>query len=167
MKTNITHDQRSEVFEKTMMYGLAVFVVALTIVNFNSSDIYLTWQLWLALSCFSVSLPYLIFQIACMNLGVTQRHKVPLQVATVILATVGIFASLINLSIFIGTLFAISCLSAYYLFTVCSTGSKVPESIRRTTGNIKARKAKVDEKVDEEADEKADEKVTAMAGADN
>ncbi|MHC4145770.1 MAG: hypothetical protein ACYSUD_13435 [Planctomycetota bacterium] len=166
MKTNITHDQRSEVFEKTMMSGLAVFVVALLIVGFAGSG-NLTWQLWLALSCFSVSLPYLIFQIACMNLGVTQRHKVPLQVATVILATVGIFASLINLSIFIGTLFAISCLSAYYLFTVCSTGSKVPESIRRTTGNIKARKAKVDEKVDEEADEKADEKVTAMAGADN
>lgn len=168
MKTNITRDQKSEVFEKTMMYGLAVFVVALTIVNFNSSDIYLTWQLWLALSCFSISLPYLIFQIACLTLGVTQRHKAPLQVATVILATVGIFASLINLSIFIGALFAISCLSAYYLFTVCSTGSKVPESIRRRTSNIRANKAtKTDEKVDEEAEEDAEEKVPAMAGTSN
>ncbi len=163
MKSDNTFDKKSEVFEKTMMYGLAVFVAALAIVNFNSADIYLTWELWLAFSCFSIALPYLIFQIACLTLGVTQRHKVPLQMATVIVATVGIVASLINHSIIIGAMFAVSCLSAYYLFTVCSTGSKLSESIRRTTRNIRARKPKVDEKADEEADAKAD----AMVGSVN
>lgn len=164
---NYISDKRNEVFEKTMMSGLAIFVAALAIVGFAGSSI-LTWQLWLAFSCFSVSLPYLIFQIACMAMGVTQRHKVPLQVATVAFALVGIFASLINLSIIIGGIFALSCLSAYYLFTVCSTESKMPGT--RTTSNVKARKAKADAKADAEADtevDEADEKVAAMAGASN
>ena len=165
MKTNITRDQRSEVFEKTMMSGLAIFVAALAIVGFAGLG-NLTWQLWLALSCFSVSLPYLIFQIACMTMGVTQRHKVPLQMATVAFALVGIFASLINVSIIIGGIFAVSCLSAYYLFTVCSVESSISEDTS-TTGNVKAKNTKVAAKVDAKLDEKADEKVAAMAGAGN
>ncbi|TKJ38910.1 MAG: hypothetical protein CEE38_04225 [Planctomycetes bacterium B3_Pla] len=163
MRNYSISNKKNEVFEKTMMSGLAIFVAALAIVGFAGSG-FLTWQLWLAFSCFSVSLPYLIFQIACMTLGVTQRHKVPLQVATVIVALVGIFASLINLSIVIGGIFAISCLSAYYLFTVCSTGSMISEGTR-TTGNVKTRKAKAD--AEAEADAEADEKVAAMAGASN
>ncbi len=171
MKNDNTCDQRNEVFEKTMVSGLAVFVATLIIVVLAGSG-NLTWPLWLAFSCLSVSLPFLIFQIACMTLGVTQRHKIPLQVATVIVALVGIFASLINVSIFIGALFAVSCLSAYYLFTVCSTESSILEDTSTpedtsTTGNVKAKNAKVAAKVDAKLDEKADEKVAAMAGAGN
>jgi hypothetical protein len=125
MKDEKTCVQKSEAFEKTMMSGLAIFAALAIIVLTGSGD--LTGPLRLALFCLSVSLPFVIFQIACISLGVTQRHKFLLQVATVAVALVGVFALLIVVSGFVGVLFAVSCLGAYYLFMVFSAKPKTSE----------------------------------------
>ncbi|MGD8500128.1 MAG: hypothetical protein PVJ86_05745, partial [Phycisphaerales bacterium] len=105
--------------------GLAVFA-ALAIVELAGSA-NLIGPLLLALCCLSVSLPFLIFQIACLTLGVTQRRKVLLQTSTVVVALVGVFGLLISVSAAVGTLFAVSCICAYYLFTVFSGQSRMSE----------------------------------------
>lgn len=140
MKNEKICDQRSEAFEKTMMSGLAIFAALAIIVLTGSVD--LTGPLKLALSCLSVSLPFVIFQIACISLGVIPRHKFLLQVATVVVALVGVFSLLIVVSGFIGVLFAVSCLGAYYLFMVCSSKSK-PSEDTSPTDDAKAEDANV------------------------
>ena len=123
-------DIQSQMFEKTMTSGLTIFA-AVAILQLAGSE-NLIGPLLFALCCLSIALPFLIFQIACMTLGVPQRHKVLLQASTVIIALVGVFGLLISVSSLIGILFAISCICAYYLFTVFSAGAESCEAIPHT-----------------------------------
>jgi len=125
MKKNISRDQRYGIFERLMIGGLTVFA-AVAIVELVGSGNLIGPSL-LALCCLSVSLPFLIFQIACQTLGVTQRHQILLQTSTVVIALVGVFGLLISISPIAGILFSISCISAYYLFIVFSEDSKFSE----------------------------------------
>lgn len=143
MRKNNSQDKRYEIFERLMIGGLTVFA-AVAIVELAGSE-NLIGPSKLALCCLSVSLPFLIFQIACMTLGVTQRHRVLLQSSTVVIALVGVFGLLISISPIIGTLFAISCVCAYYLFVVFSRESKMLEDKSRSddsSGNNNAKIAK-------------------------
>jgi len=130
MIKNNSQDQRYEIFERLMIGGLTIFA-AVAIVELAGSELAgsdnLIGPSLLALCCLSVSLPFLIFQIACMTLGVPQRHRVLLQSSTVVIALVGVFGLLISISPIVGTLFAISCVCAYYLFVVFSRDSKMSE----------------------------------------
>ena len=130
MTEDNSRDQRSERFERLMIGGLAVFA-AVAIVELAGSG-NLIAPLLLALCCLSVSLPFLIFQLACLTLGVTQRHRVLLQNSTVITALVGVFGLLISVSAPIGILFVISCVCAYGLFVVFSRDSDIPADKGRT-----------------------------------
>jgi hypothetical protein len=116
-----------------MIGGLTVFA-AVAIVELAGSG-NLMAPLLLALCCLSVSLPFLIFQLACLTLGVTQRHRVLLQTSTVIIALVGVFGLLISVSALIGILFVISCLCAYGLFAVFSGDSAVAADKGRTNNS--------------------------------
>lgn len=125
MNKNISQDQRNGIFERLMIGGLTVFA-AVAIVELVGSGKLIGPSL-LALCCLSISLPFLIFQIACQTLGVTQRHQVLLQTSTVVIALVGVFGLLISISPIAGILFSISCISAYYLFIVFSGDTKLSE----------------------------------------
>ncbi|MBN2182463.1 MAG: hypothetical protein JW715_11170 [Sedimentisphaerales bacterium] len=116
MNKNLIYGKRCEVFEKLMIGGLTIFaaVAVVEIAGFEK----LIGPALFALCCLSIALPFLIFQIACLTLGLTPRHWILLQSLTVILALVGIFGLLISISPIVGILFVISCISAYYLFTV-------------------------------------------------
>lgn len=122
MSKKITYKNRQDIFEKMMIGGLTVFAAA-AIVEFAGFENLIGPSLF-AFCCLTIALPFLIFQIACLTLGVTQPHRVLLQTSTVILALVGIFGLIISISPLVGTLFAISCVCAYYLFVVFSKDSK-------------------------------------------
>jgi len=119
-------DIRSQTFEKTMTSGLTIFAAVAIIQLAGSGN--LIGPLLFALCCLSIALPFLIFQVACTTLGIPQRHKVLLQTSTMIIALVGVFGLLISVSSLIGIMFAISCICAYYLFTVFSADAKSPEA---------------------------------------
>ncbi len=123
MSKEMTYEKRYEIFEKIMIGGLTIFA-AVAIVELAGFENLIGPSLF-ALCCLSIALPFLIFQIACLTLGVTQRHRILLQSSTVILALVGVFGLLISISPIVGVLFAISCVCAYYLFVVFSKDSKV------------------------------------------
>ena len=125
MRINNSQDKRYEIFERLMIGGLTIFA-AVAIIELAGSENLIGPSL-LALCCLSVSLPFLIFQIACLTLGITQRYKILLQTSTVVIALVGVFGLLISVSPIIGTMFAISCVCAYYLFVVFSRDSKIHE----------------------------------------
>lgn len=125
MRINNSQDKRYEIFERLMIGGLTIFA-AVAIIELAGSENLIGPSL-LALCCLSVSLPFLIFQIACLTLGITQRYKILLQTSTVVIALVGVFGLLISVSPIIGTMFAISCVCAYYLFVVFSRNSKIHE----------------------------------------
>jgi len=114
MKKGNPSDKNYQAFEKTMLSGLAIFAAVAILTLAGSGN--LIGPLLLALCCLSVALPFLVFQIACLTLGVNQRYKVLLQTGTVVVALVGVFGLLISVSSFIGVMFAVSCLGAYYLF---------------------------------------------------
>ncbi len=120
-------DMRTQTFEKTMTSGLTIFA-AVAIVHLAGSA-NLMGPLLFSLCCLSIALPFLIFQIACTTLGVPQRHKVLLQTSTVIISLVGVTGLLISVSSLIGILFAVSCISAYYLFTVFSADAESCEAV--------------------------------------
>jgi len=115
-------DKKYEAFEKMMLSGLAIFAAVAILTLAGSGN--LIGPLLLALCCLSVALPFLVFQLACLTLGLNQRHKVLLQTGTVVVALVGVFGLLISVSSFIGVVFAISCLGAYYLFVTFSGESE-------------------------------------------
>ena len=143
MIQNNSRDKRYEIFERLMIGGLTVFA-AIAIVELAGADNLIGPSL-LALCCLSVSLPFLIFQIACLTLGVTQRHRILLQTSTVVIALVGVLGLLISISPIVGTLFVISCVCAYYLFIVFSRDTKILEdksSSDDSSGNNNAKKAK-------------------------
>jgi hypothetical protein len=119
-------DMRTQTFEKTMTGGLTIFAAVAIIQLAGSGN--LIGPLLFALCCLSIALPFLIFQVACTTLGIPQRHKVLLQGATTIIALVGVFGLLLSVSSLIGILFAISCISAYYLFTVFSADAESCET---------------------------------------
>jgi hypothetical protein len=130
-------DMRTQAFERTMISGLTIFA-AVAIVHLAGSA-NLMGPLLFSLCCLSIALPFLIFQIACTTLGIPQRHKILLQTSTVIISLVGVTGLLISVSSLIGILFAISCISAYYLFTVfsadtesCETAAQAQEAADRT-----------------------------------
>ena len=121
MSKEITYDKRHEIFEKIMIGGLTVFA-AVAIIELAGFENIIGPTLF-ALCCLSIALPFLIFQIACLTLGVMPHHRILLQTSTVIIALVGIFGLIISISPLVGTLFAISCVCAYYLFMVFSKSS--------------------------------------------
>ncbi len=130
-------DMRTQAFERTMISGLTIFA-AVAIVHLAGSA-NLMGPLLFSLCCLSIALPFLIFQIACTTLGIPQRHKILLQTSTVIISLVGVTGLLISVSSLIGILFAVSCISAYYLFTVfsadtesCETAAQAQEAAART-----------------------------------
>ncbi|MHC4556506.1 MAG: hypothetical protein ACYTFW_05305 [Planctomycetota bacterium] len=125
MSEDNSQNKRYEIFEKLMIGGLVAFTVVAIIELAGSKD--LIGTLLFAFCCLSVSLPFLIFQIACLTLGITQRHKVLLQTSTVLIALMGIFSLLLSIHAIPGTLFAISCICAYNLFVVSSRDSKMSE----------------------------------------
>lgn len=114
MSKEMTYDKRHEIFEKIMIGGLTI-IAAVAIVQLAGFENLIGPSLF-ALCCLSIALPFLIFQIACLTLGVPQHHRILLQTSTVIIALVGIFGLLISISPLVGTLFVISCVCAYYLF---------------------------------------------------
>lgn len=116
MKNEILYDKRHEIFEKIMIIGLTFFT-AVAIIELTGFE-HLIGPALFALCCLSIALPFLIFQIACLTLGVTQHHRFLLQTTTVIVALAGIFGLLITISPIVGTLFVISCICAYYLFVL-------------------------------------------------
>ena len=122
MKNESTINQKYEVFEKFMISGLAIFA-AFALVEISSFDDLMGPSLF-ALCCLSVSLPFLIYQIACSTLGVTHPHQSLLQTVTIVVALVGVVGLLISISAVVGILFLISCIIAYYVFTVFSKESK-------------------------------------------
>lgn len=122
MAKKITYEKRYEIFEKMMIGGLTVFAVA-AIVELAGFEKLIGPSLF-ALCCLSIALPFLIFQIACITLGIKQHHRVLLQTSTVILSLVGIFGLLISISPLVGILFVISCICAYYLFVMFSKDLK-------------------------------------------
>ena len=111
-----------DIFEKMMIGGLTVFAAA-AIVELAGFEKLIGPSLF-ALCCLCIALPFLIFQLACLTLGITQHHRVLLQTSTVVLTLVGIFGLIISISPLVGTLFAVSCVCAYYLFVVFSKDSK-------------------------------------------
>jgi hypothetical protein len=119
-------DMRTQAFERTMISGLTIFA-AVAIVHLAGSA-NLMGPLLFSLCCLSIALPFLIFQIACTTLGIPQRHKILLQTSTVIISLVGVTGLLISVSSLIGILFAVSCISAYYLFTVFSADTESCET---------------------------------------
>lgn len=121
MSKEIIQDKKQEIFEKMMMGGLTIFA-AVAIVELAGFENLIGPSLF-ALCCLSIALPFLIFQIACLTLGITQHHRILLQSSTIIIALVGIFGLLISISPLVGTLFVISCVCAYYLFVVFSKES--------------------------------------------
>ena len=127
---------KSQTFEKTMTSGLTIFAAVAILQLAGSGN--LIGPLLFALCCLSIALPFLIFQLACTALGVPQRHKVLLQTATMIIALVGVFGLLISVSSLIGILFAISCICAYYLFTVFSAGAESCETSPQTEGTAES-----------------------------
>ncbi len=122
MSKKLALEKRHDIFEKMMIGGLTIFAAA-AIVELAGVENLIGPSLF-ALCCLSVALPFLVFQIACLTLGITQHHRVLLQTSTVILALVGIFGLIISISPLVGTLFVISCVCAYYLFIVFSKDSK-------------------------------------------
>lgn len=122
MGKKLIYEKRLEIFEKMMIGGLTIFA-AVAIVELAGFETLIGPSLF-ALCCLSIALPFLIFQIACITLGITQQHRFLLQTSTIVLALVGIFGLLISISPLVGTLFAISCVCAYYLFVVFSKDSK-------------------------------------------
>jgi len=118
-------DKKYEAFEKMMLNGLAIFAAVAILTLAGSGE--LIGPLLLALCCLSVALPFLVFQLACLTLGLNQRCKVLLQTATVVVALVGVFGLLISVSSFIGVVFAISCLGAYYLFVTFNGESEAQQ----------------------------------------
>ena len=136
MKEDNFTDIRSQTFEKTMTSGLTIFAAVAIIQLAGSGD--LIGPLLFALCCLSIALPFLIFQVACSALGIPQRHKVLLQTATMIIALVGVFGLLISVSSLIGIMFAISCICAYYLFTVYSAEAKSSEASPQTEGTAES-----------------------------
>ena len=121
MSKEMTYSKKHEIFEKIMIGGLTVFV-AVAIIELAGFENIIGPSLF-ALCCLSIALPFLIFQIACLTLGVMPHHRILLQTSTVIIALVGIFGLIISISPLVGTLFAISCVCAYYLFMVFSKSS--------------------------------------------
>ena len=122
MSKEMTYNKRHEIFEKIMIGGLTIFA-AIAIVELVGFENLIGPSLF-ALCCLSIALPFLIFQIACLTLGVTQHHRILLQTSTIIIALVGVFGLLISISPLVGTLFVISCICAYYLFVAYSKESK-------------------------------------------
>jgi len=122
MNKQLIYDKRHEIFERIMIGGLTIFA-AVAIVELAGFETLIGPSLF-ALCCLSIALPFLIFQIACLTLGITQKHRFLLQTSTIVLSLVGIFGLLISISPLVGTLFAISCVCAYYLFTIFSENSK-------------------------------------------
>jgi len=122
MKQSNTSVQKYEAFEKLLLSGLTIFAAVAILTLAGSGN--LIGPLLLALCCLSVALPFLVFQIACLTLGINQRYKFLLQTATVVIALVGVFGLLISVSSFIGVVFAVSCLAAYYLFVTFSGESE-------------------------------------------
>ncbi|MHC4703109.1 MAG: hypothetical protein ACYTFQ_21295 [Planctomycetota bacterium] len=118
-------EARTQTFDRIMAGGLAIFSAVAIIQLAGAGD--LIGPLLFSLCCLSIALPFLIFQIACTTLGVPQRHKVLIQASTMIIALVGMFGLLISVSSLIGILFAISCICAYYLFTIFSAAAKVSQ----------------------------------------
>jgi hypothetical protein len=141
MKEDISKHHRYEIFERLMIGSLTVFTVIAIIELAGSGN--LIGPLLLAFCCLSFSLPFLIFQIACLTLGITQRHKVLLQTSTVIIALMGVFGLLVSISAIAGTLFAISCICAYNLFVVFSKDSKMSEYKARTDDSSGDNDAKI------------------------
>lgn len=121
---------RTQRFDKIMAGGLAIFAAVAIIQLAGAGD--LIGPLLFSLCCLSIALPFLIFQLACTTLGVPQRHKVLIQASTMIIALVGVFGLLISVSSLIGILFAISCICAYYLFTIFSAAAKPSVDSLRT-----------------------------------
>ena len=121
MSKEMTYSKKHEIFEKIMIGGLTVFA-AVAIIELAGFENIIGPTLF-ALCCLSIALPFLIFQIACLTLGVMPHHRILLQTSTVIIALVGIFGLIISISPLVGTLFAISCVCAYYLFMVFSKSS--------------------------------------------
>ncbi len=134
-ETNFT-DIRSQTFEKTMTSGLTIFAAVAIIQLAGSGN--LIGPLLFALGCLSIALPFLIFQVACTTLGIPQRHKVLLQASTIVIALVGVFGLLISVSSLIGIMFAISCICAYYLFTVFSADAKSTQAGPQTEGTAES-----------------------------
>jgi hypothetical protein len=122
MGKKLAYENKHDVFEKIMIGGLTIFAAA-SIVEIAGFENLIGPSLF-ALCCLSVALPFLIFQIACITLGIKQQHRILLQTSTVILTLVGIFGLIISISPLIGTLFVISCVCAYYLFVVFSKDLK-------------------------------------------
>jgi hypothetical protein len=141
MSEDNSHNKRYEIFERLMIGSLTVFTVIAIIELAGSKD--LIGPLLFAFCCLSVSLPFLIFQIACLTLGITQRHKVLLQTSTVLIALMGIFSLLLSISAIAGTLFAISCICAYNLFVVFSRDAKMSEEKAQTDDSSDKDEAKV------------------------
>ncbi len=125
--------QKYETFEKVMLSGLTIFAAVAILTLAGSGN--LIGPLLLSLCCLSVALPFLVFQIACLILGVNQRHKFLIQTTTVVVALVGVFGLLISVSSFIGVAFAISCMGAYYLFVSFSGESEPQEKIAQPEKN--------------------------------
>jgi hypothetical protein len=122
MRKESTINQKYEVFEKFMIGGLAIFA-AFALVEISSFDNLVGPSIF-ALCCLSVSLPFLIFQIACTTLGVKHIHQPLLQTVTIVVALVGVVGLLISISAIVGILFLVSCIIAYYVFTVFSKESQ-------------------------------------------
>ena len=141
MREDNSNNHRYEIFEMVMIGSLAVFT-AVAIIGLTGSG-NLIGPLLLAFCCLSVSLPFLVFQIACLTLGITQRHKILLQTSTVIIALLGVFGLLASISAIAGTLFAISCICAYNLFLAYSRDSKMSEYKAQTDGSSGDNDAKI------------------------
>jgi len=116
--------QKIEAFEKVMLSGLTIFAAVAILTLAGSGN--LIGPLLLSLCCLSVALPFLVFQIACLTLGLNQHHKFLIQTTTIVVSLVGVFGLLISVSSFIGVAFAISCMGAYYLF-VSFSGESEPQ----------------------------------------
>jgi len=135
--------QKYDAFEKVMLSGLTIFAAVAILTLAGSGN--LIGPLLLALCCLSVALPFLVFQIACLTLGINQRHKFLIQTTTIVVSLVGVFGLLVSVSSFIGVAFAISCMGAYYLFVSCSGESEPqekaaqPEKKNNNTNNNHAR----------------------------
>ncbi|MEA3226135.1 MAG: hypothetical protein U9Q07_09305, partial [Planctomycetota bacterium] len=130
MKEANSTETKYQMFEKIMAGGLAIFSAVAIIQLAGAGE--LIGPLLFALCCLSIALPFLIFQIACIILEVPQRHRVLIQTSTMVIALVGMFGLLISVSSLIGILFAISCICAYYLFTIFSADAKPSEDSTQT-----------------------------------
>ena len=133
MKKGNPSDKNYQAFEKTMLSGLAIFAAVAILTLAGSGN--LIGPLLLALCCLSVALPFLVFQIACLTLGINQRHKFLIQTTTIVVSLVGVFGLLVSVSSFIGVAFAISCMGAYYLFVSYSGESEPQEKAAQPEKN--------------------------------